>query len=135
MKYDEWYRGNGYREETDFQISVLQQGGKIFFCPDVCCFHLSRSDVKTGGQHDRSWLTYEYWTIRNNNYFLDKHYTIFRERFNVSKSKFEMKWVFARNRIKNYVLPHIKSELKRMMNPIIESTKRTIKRMIKNTIL
>ena len=129
LKYDEWYKGSSYREETDFQVNVLKHGGKIFFCPDVCCFHLSRSNVKTGGQHDRSWLNYEYWAIRNNNYFLNKYYSLFKKKFNLSESKSGMKWAFAKHRIEHYILPHLKSELIRMISPIIKS----IKRIRKNT--
>lgn len=116
LKYDERYGGNGYREETDFQVNVLKHGGKILLCPNTYCFHLHRSYAKVGGQHDRSRLNYEYWTIRNNNYFLNKHYSTLKEKLNLSASKSEMKWIFAKHRVKNLVFSRFRNSLLRIMN-------------------
>jgi glycosyltransferase involved in cell wall biosynthesis len=68
------YLGNGYREETDLQISMLKDGCKIIFCSDALCYHLHRSTIDIGGQHSRGALYYLFWTIKNNGYFLHKHY-------------------------------------------------------------
>lgn len=117
--YDQRYRGNGYREETDFQLNVLAQGGKILFCPDVSCFHLARSDVNTGGQHDRSWINYEYWTIRNNCYFLDKNYSILQNHTSILKSRLRLKLIFTLYRIKKFIYPQVKKSVLASIKSVI----------------
>lgn len=73
IKLQTYYKGNEYREETDLQILVLKQGYKIFFCPDAICYHLPKL-AKKGGVRTMNKISYEYWTIRNNNLFLQRHY-------------------------------------------------------------
>jgi len=84
---DENYRGNGYREETDPQISALKKGFKIVFCPNAVCYHLPRIMTMGGGQHFMSKSSYLYWTIKNNNYFLKKHYSFLKKKYNLKHSR------------------------------------------------
>lgn len=73
ITYDTNFPGNGYREETDPQISALKTGKKIIYTPNAFCYHLPRSMTSTGGQR-MNVLLYSFWTIKNNIYFLKKHY-------------------------------------------------------------
>jgi glycosyltransferase involved in cell wall biosynthesis len=81
IRYDTNYYGNGFREETDPQILALKLGKKIIFTPNTHCFHLHRSMAKTGGQRTMSTIKYSYWTIKNNTYFLKKHYLFLAQKY------------------------------------------------------
>ncbi len=49
--FDDYYaRGNGYREETDFQMNLFVNGFDIHVTNDCHSFHLPLSQVRTGGQ-------------------------------------------------------------------------------------
>jgi GT2 family glycosyltransferase len=58
VKYNNGYKGNAYREETDFCINALKQGFKVFFCPHTYCFHLPREVKSSGGSWARGILYY-----------------------------------------------------------------------------
>lgn len=77
IRFDEGYRGNGYREETDFFIRAYARGAKIVFTPHAVCFHVSGSINKSGGQRMNR-LCYEIWTVLNNTRFVYKNYMILR---------------------------------------------------------
>lgn len=70
---DPGYAGNGWREETDPQLSMWGDDLKIATDPTAICFHLPRSYQQGGGQHARSRLTYEYWCLHNDVRFFRKH--------------------------------------------------------------
>jgi GT2 family glycosyltransferase len=80
VNYDPGYKGNPYREETDFYISAQKQGFKVFFCPHTYCFHLPREVKSSGGSWTRGILYYKYWVLKNNLRFLRKHYPFLKER-------------------------------------------------------
>ena len=80
ITYDTNFPGNGYREETDPQISALKIGKKIIYTPNAFCYHLPRSMASTGGQRMNA-LQYGYWSIRNNIYFLKKHYPFLAHKY------------------------------------------------------
>lgn len=74
VQYDEKYRGNAYREETDFYLRAGRAGHKVFFCPHTICFHLPREVKILGGNWSRGiWVT-RYWSVRNNYRFLKNNY-------------------------------------------------------------
>lgn len=104
IEYDKNYLGNGYREETDPQISALRKGFKIFFCPHAVCYHLPRRNVNKGGQWTMNRLAYEYWTIRNNNYFLRKFHHFLKEKYRLKHGLHWMRIIFAANRVYKFCL-------------------------------
>ena len=79
VRYDPGYRGNAYREETDFYLRAGQSGHKIFFCPDALCVHLPREVQQLGGSMSRGIWVYKYWSLRNNYRFLRRHYRYLRQ--------------------------------------------------------
>jgi hypothetical protein len=107
LRYDENYPGNGYREETDFQLKVLRHDGRVFITPHAICFHLPRSEAMTGGQRDLHWLVYEFWTIRNNHYFVRKHYPTLRAYFGDLAPEWRMHWAFMVHRWRDHVRPQL----------------------------
>lgn len=80
VAFDEGYRGNGYREETDFYVRARSQGAKIVFVPNAVCYHVSGSINSSGGQRMNR-MSYEFWAIVNNTRFTYKNYDTLRTLF------------------------------------------------------
>jgi GT2 family glycosyltransferase len=70
VSFDENYRGNYYREETDFFVSAARQGSKVVATSLAYTCQMARSP---GGIDRSGRLRYEYWVLRNNWRFLRKH--------------------------------------------------------------
>jgi glycosyltransferase involved in cell wall biosynthesis len=78
--YDSYYaRGNGYREETDFQMNLFVHGFDIHVTNDCHSFHLPLSQVRTGGQRTAP-LKRLYWSIFYTRYFFGKYYERYAQR-------------------------------------------------------
>jgi glycosyltransferase involved in cell wall biosynthesis len=78
--FDSYYaRGNGYREETDFQMNLFVHGFDIYVTNDCHSFHLPLSQVRTGGQRTRP-LKRLYWSIFYTRYFFGKYYERYARR-------------------------------------------------------
>lgn len=92
--YYEGYTCNGYREESDAQVQMLESGYSIFYTSDTKCFHLKREKTDKGGQHSQNFITYQYYKIRNNNIFINRHYPVLEKKFHV-RGKFYLKFCFA----------------------------------------
>ncbi|WP_051904500.1 glycosyltransferase family 2 protein [Hippea jasoniae] len=74
FSYDKFYsKGNGYREESDYQINLFVNGYKIICTNDTHCFHLSREEVKIGGQRVNRFKQL-YYDIYYTKYFYGKYY-------------------------------------------------------------
>jgi glycosyltransferase involved in cell wall biosynthesis len=102
ISFDEEYKGNGFREETDIQVSAAKLGYKIFFCPHTKCFHLFK---KMGGCREMNRFTFEYWTIRNNLYFLKKHYPFLKKELGLKEGMFKLMVRFSINRLLLHLIP------------------------------
>jgi len=73
VNFDTWFRGNAFREETDFFISLNELGYKVYFTPDTRCFHLRGPICVSGGQR-RNRLIVEYWHFINTWHLVRKHW-------------------------------------------------------------
>lgn len=69
LRFDEGYRGNAYREETDFFIRATQRGLTCLLTPRT---YFCEEGRWPGGQ-SRPLALAEYWTMRNNWRFLRRH--------------------------------------------------------------
>jgi glycosyltransferase involved in cell wall biosynthesis len=77
--FDLGFLGNGWREESDFQLSALEAGFKLVHCSHTLGFHSPGGVGKgAGGSRGRSRRDYEVWTARNNARFLRKHWDLLR---------------------------------------------------------
>ena len=65
--------GNGYREESDYQMRLFLKGLPVYVTNDVHCIHLAPSLVRSGGQRTSLWRRI-YWSIRHTAYFHNKYY-------------------------------------------------------------
>lgn len=80
LPFDAHYaRGNGYREETDFQMNLFVHGYRIVVTNDVHSIHLSPAQVRHGGQVVSRWRRV-YWSVRYTRYFYHKYYKAYAAR-------------------------------------------------------
>lgn len=74
VRFDAWYSGNSWREETDFYLAAGAIGARIYFTPNTVCFHLRGPISSSGGQRvNRLWFEYLAW--RNTRYLVGKHWS------------------------------------------------------------
>lgn len=71
-------QGNGFREETDPQVSLLSRGARIMMTNETHCVHMHMSEVKSGGQRINR-LSRFYWNLSYTFYFLRKHYATLKK--------------------------------------------------------
>lgn len=76
LRYFEAYGGNGYREETDPQITAQSRyGAQVWYLPTALCYHLPPhlAYSAAGGQRRGGMLWFEYWVLKNNFVFFKRH--------------------------------------------------------------
>jgi GT2 family glycosyltransferase len=78
VQFDPRYGGNGWREETDFYLAATRAGARIFFTPDVACFHLRGPICAAGGQRINR-IRVEYYAWRNTRRLVAKHWPYLRD--------------------------------------------------------
>jgi glycosyltransferase involved in cell wall biosynthesis len=69
-------RGNGYREETDYQMNLFVHGYRTLVTNDTHSIHLPPSQVRRGGQRVPRWRRV-YWSIHYTRYFHRKFYSAY----------------------------------------------------------
>jgi GT2 family glycosyltransferase len=85
VQYYELYGGqSSWREESDFQLSALEQGFKVVFCPHAVTFHHSRASQSFGKNRWKGTAVYAYRVYWNNLTFLRRHQDYLRR--NLPKS-------------------------------------------------
>lgn len=95
FNFDEFYaRGNGYREESDYQMNVFVNGHDILVTNDVHSIHLSRQECRKGGQRINR-LYALYWSIYYTNYFYRKYYDRYAKRVGLRMGRRTALVVFA----------------------------------------
>jgi glycosyltransferase involved in cell wall biosynthesis len=78
VKFDTWYAGNSWREETDFYLAANAAGAKAYFSGSTVCYHLRGPISAMGGQRvNRLWFEYLAW--RNTRYLVTKHWPYLKE--------------------------------------------------------
>lgn len=95
FQYDPYYgKGNGYREETDFQMNSFVHGCRNVLTNEAHCFHMPRGEVSTGGGRANR-VRQLYWSIHYTNYFFDKYYDRFRKPLAMPYGRTEAKLRYA----------------------------------------
>ena len=95
MKFDTGYIVNAAREDMDYLVRQAKEGRKMVYVPDTYEIDLPRSYVKGGGSQSLGQWRNSIYSIRNNNYFLDKHYDYLKEQGYIAVSKWKAKWNFC----------------------------------------
>ena len=75
-------QGNGYREETDYQMNLFVHGHDIWVTNDCHSLHLPLSEVRTGGQRTQAWRRI-YWSIHYTNHLFRKYYEAYASRLHL----------------------------------------------------
>jgi len=95
FSYDPFYgKGNGYREETDFQLNAFVHGYEILLTNETHCCHLHNVDVSSGGQRS-SRFRQLYWNIFYTGYMYDKYYDLFKQPLGLKYPKLIAKLIFV----------------------------------------
>ncbi len=85
--FDPFYaRGNGYREETDYQMNLFTNGFDIYVTNACHSIHLPLAQVRTGGQRTRPFNRI-YWSIYYTRYFFDKYFDRYAARTQLALPK------------------------------------------------
>jgi glycosyltransferase involved in cell wall biosynthesis len=87
-------RGNGYREETDYQMNLFVHGYPILVTNEVHSIHLDASRIRRGGQVVRRWRRV-YWSVHYTRYFYRKYYTAYAARVGLSLPRWVALIAFA----------------------------------------
>ncbi len=82
IPFDERYKVNFWREETDFQLSAQEAGYTLGCCPHAVSFNCM-INVDRGGAHAAVGLRRTKWVIINNWRFVTKHRTFLRDHFDI----------------------------------------------------
>jgi glycosyltransferase involved in cell wall biosynthesis len=83
VRYDPGYRGNAWREESDFQLSARESGFRLAYCPHALSFNVIIENDR-GGVHSSSGLRRIRWIIKNNWRFMGKHAEIIAQEFGIT---------------------------------------------------
>jgi glycosyltransferase involved in cell wall biosynthesis len=108
IAYDPRFRGNAYREETDFYLSANELDCKVLFSPDTACFHLRGPLSASGGQRINR-LVVEYYIVINTYYMVHKHWKYLKKNQGVTGGAifWTLKYIFHHEwRQLNRVLRH-----------------------------
>lgn len=86
--FDAFYaKGNGYREETDYQMQIFVEGHRIVVTNDCHSVHLPLGEVRDGGQRVSRW-TRVYWSIFYTDYFFRKFHAAYAKRVGLRTPRF-----------------------------------------------
>jgi glycosyltransferase involved in cell wall biosynthesis len=93
--FDGFYaRGNGYREETDYQMNLFVNDYRICVTNDCHSLHLPLSQVRAGGQRTSA-SKRVYWSIFYTRYFYDKYYDRYAEKLGLHTPRWAALSAFA----------------------------------------
>lgn len=114
--YDESFllsKGNGYREETVFQIKIWLEGYENFILKKTSCFHLNKKDVLLGGQNQSNRFKKLFWTCVLNYYFLNKYFIPYKEKTGIQGGFFYIFFLFIYDEFNQLFLRPIKRRIYR----------------------
>ena len=95
FEYDSFYaKGNGYREESDFQLNAFTNGYKIICTNDTHCFHMSKMEAFKGGQRINR-LCQLFWNIYFTKYLYGKYFDTCKKLLNIHYDKHLALFIFS----------------------------------------
>ena len=91
-----------WRNESSFQLSAIEKGYKLIFCPHVYSFHRPKKALRLKNIFQT--IKYDYYVFKNNYLFLKKHENFINNQLNINSFIFLIQ--FGLHRIMNrYFLP------------------------------
>lgn len=95
LSYDPFYaKGNGYREESDFQMHAYVTGRTILVTNDAHCVELSRQENPSGGNRISQFMRL-FWNVYYTHYFYRKYYDRYAQRVGLSVGRHTAIVIFA----------------------------------------
>ena len=86
FKIDPFYsKGNGFREESDFQLNAFLHGHNIIMTNDTHCVHMNMKEVRTGGQRVNRFKRY-WFNVYYTYYFLNKYFSKIQKKMDINYS-------------------------------------------------
>lgn len=127
FSFDSAYcRGNGYREESDYQMNAFVNGYDIVMTNDTHYVELSRWENRSGG-HRISRFSQLYWSVYYTHYFFSKYYARYAARVGLRMNRhaalglFTLRQVYALfvrpARHLHYLIPRLWRGEKAASNP------------------
>lgn len=89
VKFAPLYKGNAYREETDFIVRCAAKGAKVMYNSDAAQINLPLA-MATGGSHTRTDWGYTKDVIVNTWRFLRINYPFLQKKYHLKKSMYRM---------------------------------------------
>ena len=102
VKFDTNFKGNAYREETDFFLSCNEQGAKIWFDSRGVQINYPFSSIKRIRTF-KSMYRHAYYDLVNTIKLINKHHWFFVEKYNYKYSKKRMIIEYIINDIMMYI--------------------------------
>jgi glycosyltransferase involved in cell wall biosynthesis len=106
VKYDDGYRGNAWREESDFQLSAIEAGYKLVFCPFAMTFNIEIENDR-GGVHATWGFKRVSWVVRNNWRFVQKHRELIAREFDTGNLSLYIVKFAVRRSFQEVILPRL----------------------------
>jgi glycosyltransferase involved in cell wall biosynthesis len=103
--FDERYVSNGWREESDFQLTLQEHGLAVFSCPHAVCYNLTTDE--RSGAHKIVGLRRVSRILWNNWRFLGKHKAFIAEHFQAGNRVVSTMHLAAVLIKKDVVVPHL----------------------------
>jgi glycosyltransferase involved in cell wall biosynthesis len=104
VEYDERYKVNCYREESDFQLSAQERGYKLVSCPHAISFNYMIPKDRSGA-HAVAGIRWTRWSVTNNWRFIRKHQKFISDNFEIGNPPLYIIKFAARHLFTEVVLP------------------------------
>jgi glycosyltransferase involved in cell wall biosynthesis len=104
--HHERYRGNAWREESDFQLSAVEAGYKLVYCPHALTFNIEIENDR-GGVHATWGFKRVGWVIRNNWLFVQKHRELIAREFDAGNLYVYIVKFAVRRTFQEVILPQL----------------------------
>jgi glycosyltransferase involved in cell wall biosynthesis len=106
VRYDDGYRGNAWREESDFQLSAVEAGYKLVFCPHAMTFNIEIENDR-GGVHATWGFKRVSWVVRNNWRFVRKHQDLIAREFDAGNLHVYIVKFAIRRAFREVIMPQL----------------------------
>jgi hypothetical protein len=83
IRFDDEYRGNFWREESDFQLAAVDSGYRLMYCPHAISFNLTIENDR-GGVHSTHGTQRVRLIVKNNWRFVTKNRKAVAREFGVT---------------------------------------------------
>jgi glycosyltransferase involved in cell wall biosynthesis len=116
IKFDDTYRGNAWREESDFQLTALEAGYKLFYCPHVLTFNIEIENDR-GGVHTTSGFRRVRWVVKNNWLFMQKHRDLISREFDAGNLRVYIIKFAIKRTCNSVILPRLVAWKRQLFGP------------------